>query len=59
MTLKELQQLQGKARKKALRNMTEEEKLSIVDEIIDRDAEIWKTYNRRGYCDFCVLLARN
>lgn len=32
--------------------MTDEEKLDVVDAIIDRDAAAWKAFNRNGGCDF-------
>lgn len=35
-----------------LKKMTEEEKLEVVDAIIDRDAEVWKRHNRERWCDF-------
>ena len=59
MTLTELKNMEKKKRSKTLRAMSVEEKLNIVDQIIDRDAETWKRYNRREsfepgtvICDF-------
>jgi hypothetical protein len=45
-----LNDYKGKGRK-ALRKLSDEEKLEIVDAIIDRDAELWKA-RAREHCDF-------
>lgn len=47
MTLEEF----NKLGKKAKRKLTHEQKLEIVDQIIDRDVEFWKA-RARQYCDF-------
>jgi hypothetical protein len=44
-----------KARRKMWKAMTDEEKLVVVDAIIDRDAEFWKK-QARVYCDYGYYL---
>lgn len=55
MILEEFQTLSKKSRRKRMSRMTEEEKLELIDAIIDRDAEFWKE-RARVYCDFGYYL---
>lgn len=41
----------NKMNRKILKDLTHEEKLALVDEIIDRDAQFWKD-RARWSCDF-------
>lgn len=45
-------------KRKAVRNMTKEEQLALIDQKIDEAAELWKSYARQSEFSFGDMLDR-